>query len=202
MAVSGPRIFAGLFHIEADADRAPHVVDGVLVAGIMGGEALGDRRPDIGEVRKLRLVELLEHPGLDLTLEEIGGRHHHVVAGLAGEQLGFQRIVGIEGVVADPDSGLLGEIFEHARRDIVRPIVDVDEPLALRHRAPGKGNDRREPRYHHRQHAGDAHRFPPPRSRPKPAQWVRRRLRGGGPGGGGIGLRVQKPLTPLTVRIH
>ena len=172
----GPENLAGLFHIEADADRAPHVIDGILVAGIVGGEALGDRRPDIDEVRQLRLVELLEHPGLDLSLEEIGGRHHHVVTGFAGQQLGLQRIVGIEGVVADPDSGLPGEIFEHARRDIVRPIVDVYETLGLRHRAPGKGGDRRETRY--RQYAGRCASFPSVIPVAAGRQWVRRCRRG------------------------
>ena len=134
---SAPRQLARLLDVVADAGRAPHVVDGVLVAGIVGGEALRDLRPDIGEVRQLRLVELLENAGLDLALEEIGGRHHHVVAGFAGQQLGLQRVVGIEGVVADLDAGLLGEILEHRRSDVVRPVVDVDDALAFGWAAAG-----------------------------------------------------------------
>ena len=105
---------ARLLDVVADAGRAPHVIDGVLVAGIVDREPLRDLRPDIAEIGQLRLVELLEHAGLDLALEEIGGRHHDVVAGFAGEQLGLQRLVGIEGVVADLDAGFLGEGLDHA----------------------------------------------------------------------------------------
>ena len=112
----GPENLARLLDVVADAGRAPHVVDGVLVAGIVGRKPPRDLGPDVAEIGQLRLVELLEHAGLDLALQEIGGRHHHVVAGLAGEQLGLQRVVGIEGVVVDLDAGLLGEVLDHARR--------------------------------------------------------------------------------------
>ena len=140
---------ARLLDVVADAGRAPHVIDGVLVAGIVDREPLRDLGPDIAEIRQLALVELLEHAGLDLALEEIGGRHHHVVAGLAGEQLGLQHLVGVERVVADLDAGLLGEVLEHRRLDVVRPVVDVDgarsgpRPAARRPaREPTSSSDR------------------------------------------------------------
>ena len=134
---------AGLLDVVADARRAPHVIDGVLIARIVDREPLADLRPDIVEVRELRLVELLEHAGLDLALEEIGRRHHHVVARFAGEELGFQRLVGVEGVVADLDAGCLAEGLDHGRLNIVRPVVDVDDPLLPGLRAAGRHRDHR-----------------------------------------------------------
>jgi hypothetical protein len=84
------------------------------------------------EVVQLRLVELLEHPGLELTLEKIGRRHHDVIARLAGQELGFQRVVGIEGIVSDLDAGFPGEGFDHRRLDVVRPVVDVERARLAR----------------------------------------------------------------------
>ena len=121
-----------LFHfldVVADAGRAPHVIDGILVAGIVGGELVGDLRPGVSEIGQFRLVELSENAGLDLAREKIGGRHHDVVAGLAGQKLRLQRVVGIERVVADLDAGFLGEFIEHRRVLIVRPIVVIDDAL-------------------------------------------------------------------------
>ncbi len=136
----GPSSFqnlARLLDVVADAGGAPHVIDGVLVAGIVDREPLRDLRPDVAEVLELRLVELLEYAGLDLPLQEIGGRHHHVVAGLSGEELGLQRLIGVERVVPDLDAGFLAERFDHRRLDIVRPVVDVDRALLGRQRRGG-----------------------------------------------------------------
>ena len=142
---SGFEDLARLLDVVADAGRAPHVIDGVLVARIVDREPLGDLRPDVAEVRQFRFVELLEHAGLDLALQEIRGRHHHVVARFAGEQLRLQGLVGVEGVVADLDAGLLGERLDHRRFDIVRPVVDVDRaglaPTTAR-RAPARASER------------------------------------------------------------
>ena len=54
-------------------------------------------------------------------------RHHHVVARAAGQQLGLDDLVGVEDVVDDLDPGLLGELFDDRRIDVVRPVVDVDD---------------------------------------------------------------------------
>jgi hypothetical protein len=131
MRACGPRT-ARFVDIVADADRAPHVVDGVAVAGIIGGDALLDLRPHIDEVRQLGFVERKEYARLDLPLEEIGARHDDVVAGTAGEQLRLERVVGVEDVVADLDSGLAGEVLEHGRLNVVRPVIDIDDPLLRR----------------------------------------------------------------------
>ena len=126
---SGPRIFCDRLDVVADAGGAPHVVGGVIVAGIVDREPLGHHRPGVGEVRQLRLVELLENLRGDLALQEIAGRHHDVVAGLAGQQPRLQRLVGVEGVVDHLDAGLPGEVLQHPRRHVVRPVVEIDRAL-------------------------------------------------------------------------
>ena len=52
-----------LLDVVADTGRAPHVVDGVVVAGIVFRQLPRDLGPHIGEARQLRLVELLENAG-------------------------------------------------------------------------------------------------------------------------------------------
>ena len=117
--------------VYADAGRAPHVVDGVGIAGIVDGEALGDLGPGIAQVRELGLVEGLEHARPDQPLKERAGGHDDVVAGAAGQQLRLQDLVVVVGVVDDLDAGLLREGLEHLRVDVVRPIVDVDDSLRI-----------------------------------------------------------------------
>ncbi len=124
--------------VEADAGRAPHVHDTVLVARVVAGSALQQLRVEVGEVRQLRLVELPEYARLDLALEEVGARHHDVVARVAGEQLGLEHLVAVEHVVADLDPGLLLEVLDHGRVDVVRPVVDVED-LVLGGGAGGTG---------------------------------------------------------------
>ena len=48
----GPEDFLGHLDVVADAGGAPHVIGGVIVAGIVGGELAGHHRPGIGEVRQ------------------------------------------------------------------------------------------------------------------------------------------------------
>lgn len=124
-----PEDLLHLGDVVADARRAPHVVGGVDIAGIVGRKMLGHHRPCVGEVPQLRLVELLEDVGLDLALQEVGRGHHDVIAGLAGHQARLQRLVGVEGVVDHLDAGLPGEVLEDVRRHVVGPVVQVDDPL-------------------------------------------------------------------------
>ena len=53
-----------------------------------------------------------------------------VVAGMAGEQLGFEHLVAVIDVVGDRDAGLLGEIRDRVGGDVVGPVIDV-QPLFL-----------------------------------------------------------------------
>ncbi len=118
-----------IFHVIADAGRAPHVVGGVLIARIVDGQLLGNFRPGRSEVRQFRLVELLENAGRYLARQEVGARHDDIVAGLTGQQFCFQRIVGIIGVEAHRNAGFLGETVEYRGILIVRPIVVIDDAL-------------------------------------------------------------------------
>jgi hypothetical protein len=118
-----------LVHVVADPGRAPHVVDGIFIAGIVFAETLHDVGPHVGEVRQLGLVELLEDACLDLAGEERPGRHHDVIARTAREQLGLQHFIGVEDVIDDLDTGFLGEVLEDGIVDVVGPVVDVDHAL-------------------------------------------------------------------------
>ena len=126
---SAPEDFLRHLDVVADAGGAPHVIGAVIVAGIVGRELLRHHRPGIGEVRQFRLVELQEDFCRDLALQEIGGGHHDVIAGLAGEQPRLQRLVGVESVVDHLDAGFPGEVLQHPRRHVVRPIVEIDGAL-------------------------------------------------------------------------
>ena len=131
-------------HVVADAGRAPHVVGAVLVAWVIDSELFRHERPSIGEIGQFRLVELLEHIGLDLALQEIGGRNDEVIARFSRQQTRLQRLIGVESVVDDLDPGFLGELLEHPRRHIVRPVIEVDDPLISPRR-----------RHHHTQQHGN-----------------------------------------------
>ncbi|MNN01831.1 hypothetical protein D3C81_1144590 [compost metagenome] len=114
-----------LVRVEADADRAPHVGRRVLVARVADFEGLQQVLVEVLPVGQLGLVQLLVDAGLDLLGEEVVGRHHDVVARLAGQQLGFQGLVAVVDVVDHLDAGLLLELLHGLRRDVVGPVVDV-----------------------------------------------------------------------------
>ena len=118
--------------VVADAGGAPQVVHRVLVARVVQRDALGDLGVQVLQVGELRPVELLEHAGLDLPLEEGGRWHDDVVARAPGEQLGFQHFVGVEDVVLDRDAGLFREVIDDRRVDVIRPVVDVEDLLGVR----------------------------------------------------------------------
>jgi hypothetical protein len=124
-----PENVAHRLDVVADARGAPHVIDGVLIAGIVDGKALGDLRPGMDQIGQSGFVELSIKAGCDLPRQKIRSRHDDVVAGLAGEQFCLERVVAVKGVVADGDAGFLGEGVEHRRRDIVGPVVKIDDAL-------------------------------------------------------------------------
>jgi hypothetical protein len=129
----------------------------MCIAGGVRGDPPLDLRPHIFQVGQPRFVEGEEDPGLDLPFEEIGAGDDDVIAGLAGEQLGFQRVVGIKHVIADLDAGLAGEVFQYLRIDVIRPVVDVDDPRLPRG-GRCQGNERTERcRDHHRERERTLH---------------------------------------------
>ncbi len=131
-----------LVDVVADADGAPHVGNRVLVARVARIQRLEQVLVEVFPVRQLGLVQLLEHTGLDLLGEERVGRHHHVVTGATGQQLGFQHLVAVEDVIDDLDAGFLGEILQGVFGDIVGPVIDVQH-LFLGLRSPGNGAGQR-----------------------------------------------------------
>src|SRR4029077_8588461 len=91
---------------------------------------------------QLRLVQLQKYLGRDLALQEIAGGNHDVVAGLARQPPRLQRLVGVKRVVDHLDAGFPGEILQHPRRHVVRPVVEIDRALlgTGRRNQQGRGN--------------------------------------------------------------
>src|SRR4029078_5323716 len=97
--------------VESNARLAPHVVDGVLVTGIVSGETTCDFRPDVPEVLEFVLVEFLENTGFNLPLEELSLRNDNIMLRLSGEQFGFECFIGIKGIVLNFYAGFFREIL-------------------------------------------------------------------------------------------
>ncbi|KAG1082927.1 hypothetical protein G6F40_014945 [Rhizopus arrhizus] len=83
-------------------------------------------------VRDLALVQRQEHPGLDLAPEEVQGRHHHVVAAVAGQQLGLDHLIAVEHIVGHLDPALLLEVGDGVLGDVIAVVVDVQDLAVLR----------------------------------------------------------------------
>ncbi|MOA24820.1 hypothetical protein D3C78_1455160 [compost metagenome] len=86
----------------------------------------------VGEVRQLRLVELLQQAFLDEDLDEAVRRHHHVVRAAAGLELGQQGFVAVVGIQGGVDAGVLLELLQQLRRVVVRPVGEVQGAFGLR----------------------------------------------------------------------
>jgi hypothetical protein len=102
---------------------------GVHVAGI--GRRL-DRehvRIEIAPVRQLAAVERRVDAGFYLAAEVAGGGADHVVAGVAGHHLGLECLIGIVGVVYHLDARAALEFGDGVLADVIRPVVDVQDPV-------------------------------------------------------------------------
>ncbi len=119
-------------HVVADAGGADHVRHAVLVARVLGSDALHHRRIEVGQVRDLALVQRQEHTGLDLATEEVQGRHHHVIAAVAGQQFGLDHLVTVEHIVGHLDPALLLEGRNGVLGDVIAVVVDVQDLAVLR----------------------------------------------------------------------
>ncbi|KPB92735.1 Uncharacterized protein AC502_0218 [Pseudomonas syringae pv. maculicola] len=120
-----------LVDVITDAVGAPQVRDSVLVARIVFLQTLEQRRVEVFVVGQQRLVELLERARLDLLAEEVIGRHHHVVAGAPGQQLGFQGFVGVEHVVHRLDAGSGFEVCQGGLADVIGPVINMHGGFSL-----------------------------------------------------------------------
>lgn len=113
--------------VEADQDGAVHVGHGEFIAGVVGFDQLHQLGVEVVPVGQLASVQRLEHAGFDLLGQEHVGRHHHVIARVAGEQLGLKGFVGVEDVVHQLDLRVLClEVFERLGGDVVEPVVDLE----------------------------------------------------------------------------
>ena len=124
----------GLGGVQADAIGAPQVRHRVFVAGVARGQVFHDGRVEIDQIRQLGLVQLQVGAGTHLLGQVMVGRHHHVIAALAGSQLAIEGFIGIENVIHHLDAGLLLELGDGVRRNVVGPVVDLD------HTVGGLGN--------------------------------------------------------------
>ena len=133
-------------HVVAEPGHAPQIRHAVAVAGIGGRGERQHLRVEILQIRQFRLVERQIGAGRDLPRHERAGRRHDdVVAGMAGEQFGFEHLVAVIDVVGDRDAGFLGEIRDRVGGDVVGPVVDV-QPLFLRGRPRQAAAARRQTR--------------------------------------------------------
>ncbi|MNH03252.1 hypothetical protein D3C79_625090 [compost metagenome] len=115
-----------LLRVVADADRTPHVGEGIFVARVAGiANSLEQVFVEVFPVGQLGAVQLLIDTGLDLLGQEVVGRHDDVITRLAGQKLGLQGLVAVEDVVLDLDAGLFFELLHGVRSNVVRPVVDV-----------------------------------------------------------------------------
>ncbi|VVO43238.1 hypothetical protein PS712_06104 [Pseudomonas fluorescens] len=121
----GAEHFLDLGRVETDADRAPHVRESVGVIRVTGRGVFQQHRIEILPVRQLRLVQLLIDAGLDLLGQETVGRHDDVVAGLARQQACFKGFVAVKDIVGHADAGLVFELLDGVRGNVIRPVVDA-----------------------------------------------------------------------------
>ncbi len=116
--------------VVGESVHVAHVGNRIAVAGVRRGDHGEDVRVQVLPVGELVAVERLIDAGLDLPREIIGRGGHHVVAGIAGEQLRLELLVRIVGVVDDPDAGLSLEVSDRVLADVVGPVVDIQHSPA------------------------------------------------------------------------
>src|SRR5471032_3379696 len=98
----------------------------VLVTRIGARDQLHESWVEVFEVGEFGFVERGEDPCRDLLAGIVAGGHNDVIARIAGEQLGLQRVVAVVVVVLDLDATLLLEVRNRVFRDVVRPVVYVE----------------------------------------------------------------------------
>ncbi|RML84025.1 hypothetical protein ALQ88_05902 [Pseudomonas savastanoi] len=120
-----------LFDVVTDAVGTPQVWHCVLVTRIVLLQALEQRRVEVLVIGQQRLVEFLERASLDLLTEEVIGRHHHVIAGASGQQLGLKGFVGVEHVVHRLDASRGFEVRPCGLADVIGPVINMHGGFSL-----------------------------------------------------------------------
>ena len=108
----------------------------MLAARIEGG--ILEDRIKVGEIGQLRPVDRHHHIGLDHALEIVVGRADHIIARIAGLELGEQFVIVGEEIHLHLNAGGLLEIGERRLADISIPIVEVELLLLFRQRMRGR----------------------------------------------------------------
>ena len=99
----------------------------MLVAGVGGGDQFEDKWIEVPPTGELGFVEHPVDPGRDLARHERARRRHDdIITRAAGQQFRLQHLVPVIDVVGDPDTGLGLEFRDRVRRDVIRPIVDIE----------------------------------------------------------------------------
>jgi hypothetical protein len=118
--------------VVADAVGAPGVDHPVRIAGVVQGHLRHQFRVQVVQVRQPGLVQRQVDARLDLPLE-VGRRgYDHVEAAVARQQLGLERLVGVEIGDVDLDSRLFLEVRERVRRKIIGPDVEIQHLCGIR----------------------------------------------------------------------
>ena len=115
-------------HIDVmgDADRAPHIGHGILVAGVIALQHLQEVGFVVFPTRQTRLVQLLDYPGLDELRPGDAGGDDGIIAGRTRQHPGLHlRGTGIK-VIDHADAGFGLKIRYGGLADIVSPVVQVD----------------------------------------------------------------------------
>jgi hypothetical protein len=86
---------------------------------------------EVGQVRQLPLVELLQQAFLDEDFDEAVRGHHHVIGAAAGLELGQQGFVAVVGVEGGVNAGVLLEFLQQIRREVVGPVGEVQGAFGM-----------------------------------------------------------------------
>ena len=130
---------ARLAAVVADATGAPQVGHGEAVAGVV--LAVQQARVEVRQVRQGRAVEGQQAALAHELLDRVVRGAQHVVARVAGLQLGQHGLVGVVGVEVDVHAVPALELLHRPGVDVVRPDVEVQHALA---RGPPAGQEGRQ----------------------------------------------------------
>ena len=114
-------------HIEGHADGAPHIGNAIDVAGVPAFNGFQADGIEIAPIGQLRAVQRLIDFGFDEAFEGGAGLDHHIVAGPAGQHLGFHGLGRVIEVIGDLNAGGRLKILNRRLADIVGPVKDVED---------------------------------------------------------------------------
>ena len=121
---AGDRLFDYRGVVE-NADRAPHVGQGVGVAGIKG---VGDRELVLGDVlcvRNLFHIERQQHVVCNQLLNDVFRGETHVVNAVGGTKLDQHFLIARHFHIVDGDAGFFFKQLDQRRVDVFAPIQNV-----------------------------------------------------------------------------